>query len=112
MRQVTLSTTDASGGATYSALHVPDHNRNPFNVGLGAIVTGTVDYTVQHTFDDVQDPAFDASTATWFPHSSMAALAVNADGFYNFPVRAIRLVQNSGNGSVVLKVQQAGLRGG
>jgi hypothetical protein len=50
-------------------------NISPFNVGFGVIVSGTVDYTVQHTFDD---PAI--GFTTWFPHSSVAAQAANADG--------------------------------
>ena len=31
---------------------VMNTNATPFNVGFGVIVTGTVNYTVQHTFDD------------------------------------------------------------
>jgi len=79
-------------------------NVTPFNVGFGVLVTGTVDYTVQHTFDD---PAVGFST--WFPHPTIATQAVNADGNYAFPVTGIRLTVNSGGGTATLKLIQAGI---
>lgn len=79
-------------------------NATPFNVGFGVVKTGTVDFTVQHTFDD---PA--GSFANWFPHPTVAAQIANADGNYAFPVTAIRITMNSGDGTVVLKLIQAGI---
>lgn len=79
-------------------------NSTPFNVGFGVVKTGTVNYTVQHTFDD---PAVGFST--WFPHPTVAAQVANADGNYAFPVTAIRVTMNSGDGTVVLKLIQAGI---
>ena len=107
MRSKILTTTDASGGATTSAIFVTDPHCNPFNIGLGLVVTGTVNATVQHSFDDPQIPG----SMTWFPHVSIVTRTVNTDGNYQFPVRAIRLTQNSGNGSCALTVIQAGLNG-
>lgn len=83
---------------------VMNTNISPFNVGFGVIVSGTVDYTVEHTFDD---PAIGFST--WFPHPTIATLAVDADGNYAFPVTGIRLTVNSGGGSATLKLIQAGI---
>jgi hypothetical protein len=68
------------------------------------IVTGTVDYTVQHTFDD---PA--VGFATWFPHPTIAAQSTNKDGNYAFPVTGIRITVNSGGGTVTFKLIQAGI---
>ena len=73
-------------------------------MGFGVIVDGTVNYTVEHTFDD---PA--VGFTTWFPHPTIAALAVNADGNYAFPVTGIRLTVNSGGGTATLKLIQAGI---
>jgi hypothetical protein len=85
-------------------------NTSPFNVGFGVIVSGTVNFTVQHTFDDVFSPSFNAGTATWFPHPTIAGQAANADGTYAFPVTAIRLLVNSGGGTATLVLLQAGIQ--
>lgn len=108
MRPVTLATTDASGGATHSTLYRPDINVETFSVALGVKVTGTVSYTVQHTFDDVWAASFDPSTATWFSHEDLVTKTANDDGNYSFPVRGIRLRQNSGSGSCSMIVIQGG----
>ena len=79
-------------------------NATPFNVGFGVVKTGTVNYTVQHTFDDPN-----VALSTWFPHPTVAAQIANADGNYAFPVTAIRITMNSGDGTVVLKLIQAGI---
>jgi hypothetical protein len=111
MRPFTLRTTDASGGATVSDVFIPDLHSTPFNIGFGVAVTGTVSYTVQHTFDDVFAATFNPATAVWFNHASVAAATANADGNYAYPVRGIRLRQNSGSGSCILKGAQAGRTG-
>ena len=80
----------------------------PFNVGMGVVVSGTVNYTVQHTFDNVLDSTI---TPTWFNHPVMASLTANQDGNYAFPVAAIRLTVNSGTGTATLNIIQAGMPG-
>jgi hypothetical protein len=104
MRPARLTTTDASGGVTTSSILPLDYVQAPFAVGFGVVVTGTVSVTVQHTFDNVQDSTV---TPTWFDHSSVAAKVANTDGNYAFPVRAIRVKQNSGTGSTVTTVIQS-----
>ena len=80
---------------------------NPFNVGFGAVTTGVVDYTIEHTFDNIQNPNV---TPTWFPHPTVTNESANQDGNYAFPVTAIRLTNNAGTiGSVTLTVIQAGV---
>lgn len=91
-------------GAGSTTPFVMNTNCTPFNVGFGVLVTGTVDYTVQHTFDD---PA--VGFTTWFPHPTIAAQSTNKDGNYAFPVTGIRLTVNSGGGSATLKLIQAGI---
>lgn len=99
-----LQTVTQSGAGSSTPI-VMDTNKNPFNVGFGVIKTGTVDYTVQHTFDDPSTGTF----TTWFNHPTVAAQVANADGNYAFPVTAIRVTMNSGSGSVVLKLLQSGV---
>ena len=91
-------------GAGSTAPIVMDTNKNPFNVGFGVVKTGTVDYTVQHTFDNPF-----GTISTWFNHPTVAAQIANADGNYAFPVTAIRLTMNSGDGTATLKLLQAGV---
>ena len=83
---------------------VVNTNTNPCNIGFGVIVEDTVNYTVQHTFDD---PA--VGFTTWFNHPTIASQATNQNGNYAFPVTGIRLTVNSGGGIATLNLVQAGI---
>ena len=91
-------------GAGSSSALVMNTNCTPFNVGFGVVVSGTVNYTVEHTFDD---PA--VAFTTWFPHPTVAAENANADGNYAFPVTGIRVTVNSGGGTATMNLVQAGI---
>jgi archaellum component FlaF (FlaF/FlaG flagellin family) len=107
MRLVTVTQT----GTGSSSLVPMDYHLNPFNVGLGIKVSGTVNYTVQHTFDDVFASGYSPSSGTWYNHPVLASLTANADGNYAFPCTAIRITVNSGDGSASMTVVQAGIPG-
>ena len=94
MRPVTLSQTGTGSTNGY----VADSYISPFNVGFGVAVSGTVNYTVQHTFDGTN----------WFPHPTIASQTTAQDGNYAFPVLQIRLTVNSGGGTAALTLIQAG----
>jgi archaellum component FlaF (FlaF/FlaG flagellin family) len=84
---------------------------DPFNVGIGCDVSagGSLTYTVQHTFDDVQSPTFNPATATWFSNSTIVAQTADRDGNYAFPVTAVRLTVTAWtSGTVTMTVIQAG----
>jgi hypothetical protein len=100
MKVQTVTTT----GVANSAAIVINTNTNPANIGFGVIITGTVSYTVQHTFDD---PA--VGFTTWFNHPTIASLAANADGNYAFPITGVRIINASGSGTTTLKLVQAGI---
>ena len=106
MRRIVLSKTGA-GASDVSPMNL---NTSPFNIGFAVLVTGTVNYTVQHTFDDVFLPTFNPSTAVWFDHPTIASQSTNKDGNYAFPVTAIRLLVNSGGGTAALILLQAGIQ--
>jgi len=80
-----------------------DMAQNQFKIGFGVVVSGTVNYTVEHTFDDMYDANV---TPTAFSHADVAAQTANADGNYAFPVSAIRLTVNSGTGTATLTILQ------
>jgi hypothetical protein len=104
MRRVIVSKT----GTGSSPLAPMDQYISPFNVGMGVVVTGTVNYSVQHTFDNIYDTTI---TPTFFTHPTLASLAVSADGNYAFPVSAIKVLVNSGDGTATLTILQAGISG-
>lgn len=105
VQSVTVS--DASLGAKSSAPISVDWNQNPFNIGIGCIVTGTVSYTVEHTFDDNSSPTWNPAAATWFPNTGITTKTANQDGNYAFAVSAVRLTLLSGTGSVTMRLLQA-----
>lgn len=92
---------------TGSTAWIPlDYKQSPFNIGLAVVVNGTITYDIEHTFDDVFDPAV---TPTAFKHSTLVAQTANKDGNYAFPIRAIRLNNTAGTGDTTLTILQ-GLR--
>lgn len=95
MRSVTLTQTGAGSTNGY----VADSYISPFNIGFGVVVSGTVTYTVQHTFDGTN----------WFDHPDIAAETANADGNYAFPVLQVRLTVSSGSGTATMTLIQAGV---
>lgn len=101
MRPQTLSIT-GTGTTAWIPL---DYKQNPFNVGFGVVVNGTVTYDIEHTFDDILSGA----SATAFKHSSLTAQTTNKDGNYAFPIRAIRINNTAGTGTTTITILQ-GLR--
>ena len=109
MRPIVYTTSDASGGAvTGNALPLDIHGRP--EVSLQVDVTGVANFTIQQTLDN---PFNTAVTPTWFNHPDAALVGGTADaqGNYAYIPAAVRLVQNSGAGSVKLTIIQAGIRG-
>lgn len=80
------------------------------NIGMSCVVSGTVNYTVQYTTDDVmQTPLLTAPTA--FNHPSLANQNASSSGSFTAPITAYRLTINSGTGSVRFTGIQAGIKG-
>lgn len=85
-----------------------DQYISPFNVSMYVEIDGTVDVTVQYTFDDVFGDA--PGPFTWVDHPDMTNLTANGEGTFISPVAACRLLTNSGTGEAVLRIIQAGLQ--
>jgi len=75
-------------------------------VSLQVAVTGTVNWTVQQTLDNVFN--VDEEDIVWLDHSdtNMVAQTVNRQGNYAFVPFATRITLNSGTGSLVYTVIQ------
>jgi hypothetical protein len=95
MTPVTISQT----GVGNSAATKVDTFIAPFNIGFGVVVTGTVTYTIQHSFDGTD----------WFNHPDVAAETANADGNYAFPVQYLRVSVTAGTGTAAMTYIQAGV---
>ena len=100
MRSAIISQT----GAGTSNWIMPDTWKTPFSVSVAVVVTGTVNYDVEHTFDDVQAGV----SATAWTNADLVGDTANGSYHYTFPVKAIRLKVNSGDGTATMTVLQAG----
>lgn len=109
MRPVVQTLSDASGGALYSNPIPLDNFVSPFNTTLSVTVTGTANYTVQYTFDNVQAAGWTPGTGNWVDHPSLTTQTATKDSNLAYPAVAVRIVQNSGSGSVRFTVIQAGI---
>lgn len=98
-RPISISKT----GTGTSAWVPVDYRQSVTNIGFGVLISGTITYDVEHTFDDVFDSTV---TPTVFKHATVTGQTANKDGSYNAPVRAIRLNNTSGTGTTTITILQ------
>lgn len=79
-------------------------NVSPVNLGIVVVVTGTVTYTVNHTYDSP------AGFSTWLPDAVLVSKTATAETSIAFPVTGIQLVVTAGTGTVTMTVVQAGIQ--
>ena len=103
MRPITVSVT----GVGNSNPVVIDQRIAPTNIGLAVIVTGTITYTVQYTFDDVFASGYTASSGNWFNHPTLTGSS-SQNSNIAYPVTAVRLTTSAGTGSASMTMIQAG----
>lgn len=105
MRPIRVTQTGVGNGAPM----ILDRNGRP-EISLQIVVTGTVNFTIQQTLDDLQNSAI---TPTWFNHpdTNLVAATANQQGNYAYVPYATRVVVNSGAGSAAYTVIQAGTHG-
>lgn len=103
---VGTSTVASSGWIKFSAW-------SDAQVALQCVVSGTVNYTVQQTLDDPDNLADQVPVAlmTWFSHpdSNLVAATTSAQSNYGYAPVFVRVVLNSGTGSVALTAVQQGV---
>lgn len=99
---------------TYSnpgALTTPSWNCDPsitpFQVSIACIVTGTVSYKLQYSYDTLDDPKAADSAADWIDSTVIpAATATTKEQTFTSPIARVRLVFASGTGSVKMTMLQ------
>lgn len=105
MKPVNLTVTGVGNSNVYPV----DNYVSPSNLGLAVVVTGTITYKVQYTFDDVFASGYSptAGTSTWFDHPTLTgSSSLNSNIAY--PVSGVRLSTSAGAGSATLTIIQAG----
>lgn len=104
--------TAVSVGNTASAATpwiVVDYLQTNFNVGISAEITGTVNYSVEVTNDDVfgGTPYVTPTPVPFFvPVMALVGANISAIASLTTPCRAVRTITNSGTGSVAMHVTQ------
>lgn len=124
-KTVTQATSDSAttgnvkigtNGVGSSPWNVVNYNISPVNLSFGGVVTGTVNFTVEYTYDNPQNqvqinfPPNVVKVPTAWALSAMTSKAANTDGTINDPIFAWRVTVNSGTGSVTVTGVQAGIR--
>ena len=106
MRPVVLTLSDASGGVITTPAIPLNHYASVGNISIQVLVTGTANYTVQYTFDDISTDTYNAATGNWTDHPQLVLQTATADSNLAFLVTGIRLKQSSGTESTRLTVIQ------
>lgn len=103
MRPVTISQT-STGASDAIGL---DYISAPFNVGVQTVVSGTVNYNVQFTSDDIYSSTYSSATGNWYNNiSTMSGATTSLMSNTEIPVRGARVLKNSGTGSVQVTFTQ------
>jgi hypothetical protein len=99
---------------TYSnpgALTTPSWNCDPsiapFEVSVSCVVTGSVSYKLQYSYDTLDSPTATDSDASWIDSTDIPAGTTATDTtVFTAPVARVRLVFASGTGSVKMTMLQ------
>ena len=100
MRPKTIVIVAANSGKV-----IPLDWRSP-SVSIQAAVTGTIDYTVSYTLQNIYQFTDPATSADWDAITGMTGATASATKLLEGSVNAIKIVVNSGAGSVDITVSQ------
>jgi hypothetical protein len=116
-REVTAIEASTASAATVTAgflggaatpTYVLNYKMPTFMASLAVDVTGTIDGTVQHTFDNVFESTWTADSGVWRSHddTDMVGFTASQNSNYAFPPVACRTIINSASdgGSVTFTV--------
>ncbi|KPK13933.1 MAG: hypothetical protein AMJ56_00330 [Anaerolineae bacterium SG8_19] len=111
MQPITVSTTDATAGTTYSRKVRMDSWAFAQTI-IQVDVTGTATYTVETSMDDpnsITNPV-DVASMTWInaADSAIVAKTASAQGVLVATPTFIRIKQTAGNGSTTMTLAQFG----
>jgi len=108
MYPITRSTSNASAGAVTTNPVALDPFMSQFQATIVCTVTSTANYTVQFTLDNIQADGYVPASGNWVTVTGLGAQTTTQAVALDQPVMGIRMVQNSGAGSVSMTVLQTG----
>ena len=111
MRPVVYTITGGAGTQVVSRVCPIDHYVSPANIALNVVVTGSITYTVQYTFDDVFAAGYDPANGNWTNHPTLVTQTTTKDSNISYPVRGIRVISPaspSSSGTATLTIIQGG----
>jgi hypothetical protein len=95
-----------TSGTSASSVAPLCHFVGRFNVSVNTVVTGSATYTLQFTADDPFAATFTPASANWKSHPLMTDATTGDIVEFTAPVRAVRINQTVGAGSVRATVIQ------
>jgi hypothetical protein len=101
-------TTITATGVSRSNVCAVDDFQAPFNIGIGAKLTGTATFNIEYSFDDPMAAGYTAAGATWYVASGFSALTATTGGSFTVPCKAISINITADTGSVTATILQAG----
>lgn len=111
MQPVTVSTTDATAGTTYSRKVRMDSFAFAQSI-IQVDVTGTATYTVETSMDDPNDPVSPVAVGsmTWIncADTNVVGKTAAGQGVLSATPTFVRLKQTAGNGSCTMTIAQFG----
>jgi hypothetical protein len=111
MQPITVTTTDATAGTTYSRPVRMDSYANAQST-VQVTVTGTVNFTVETSMDDPNDPVNPVAQASMVYvnaiDTNLVAKTANAVGAFVVTPTFVRIKQVSGSGSTKMTIAQFG----
>jgi len=111
MRPVVYTIIGGAGTQVVSRVCPIDHYVSPANIALNVVVTGSITYTVQYTFDNVFAADYDPANGNWTNHPTLVTQTTTKDSNISYPVRGIRLISPaspSSSGTATLTIIQGG----
>jgi hypothetical protein len=101
-------TTITATGVSRSNVCAVDDFQAPFNVGIGAKLTGSATFNIEYSFDDPMAADYTAAGATWYIASGFSGLTASTGGSLTVPCKAISINITANTGSVTATIIQAG----
>jgi len=102
MRPKTVTVTGSNDPYIIPLNYRADHT------AIHAEVTGTIDYTISYTVQNVHSIVTPATNADWVAITDMTAATATVTKKIDMSINALRVVINSGAGSVDVTVSQPG----
>lgn len=101
-------TTITATGISRSNVCAVDDFQTPFNIGIGAKLTGTATFNIEYSFDDPMADGYTAAGATWYVASGFSGVSASTGGAFSIPCKALSINITASTGTVTATIIQAG----